>query len=341
MLCGVSPLFHCCYTRSFGVYDDTTPCHSLLTDNTHIDFTDVPVYAMITRARVPLDSSMLKPLLPVLSGPAPPVPSPPSPPIDPPIVPPVPLGLTGPLLAAAQAFPTVTSASTSDAAFDLGPYAARSSSGKAKVSAADAYYAEDEYDTTLCGLTLVAKGPVKLKTLSANGASKAHYRASIEATLLWTNGIITLPGFVAEALAAANGQPAQSIFSTSVNQVLTSTVTNGRATASIQPFVGNSATSTGFSDGTASATGGNVNITQNNNTAEASANNATLIAGDTNTGNTISVVNDLGSVLEQYLKLLKTVCHHHKDLPLARPGNLRLDVAQHEAGSERVETQGT
>lgn len=51
----------------------------------------------------------------------------------------------------------------------------------------------------------------------------------------------------------------------------------------------------------------------------------------------MNVVNDLGAVLEQYGDVLRTVCKNHKELPYAKPGNMRLDVsfvqASDDAGS--------
>jgi hypothetical protein len=185
---------------------------------------------------------------------------------------------------------------------------------------------DDHDDTTLCGLTLVAKGPVTLKTRS--GSETRKYRGTLEKTLLWTNGVVSLPGFVADAMNGANGgQLTQSLFSTRVTQQLTSTVLNGKATSQVYSAVGNSAGVTAIGGGQGSSVGGNVNITQTGNTVSASAANALLQRGDDITDNTVNVVNDLGSVLEQYGDLLKTICKNHKDLPVAKPGNMRLDVS--------------
>lgn len=77
---------------------------------------------------------------------------------------------------------------------------------------ADYAYYQDE---TLCGLTLVAKGPARLRIQGSNRT----YAGSMEPTLLRTNSLVTLPGFMADAIAASGGRSTQSLFSTTVDQV--------------------------------------------------------------------------------------------------------------------------
>jgi hypothetical protein len=283
----------------------------LLTHTTEITYRNTPVYLMFSKIRMPLDAAMLKPLLPILNA------------------------ASGPHDAAASAAqplavnPAQFLPSLQGEAKSAQQQGADAAGAQVSVAAANinSYGDDDDHDdTTLCGLTLVAKGPVTLKTRS--GSETWKYRGTLEKTLLWTNGVVSLPGFVADAMNGANGgQLTQSLFSTRVTQQLTSTVLNGKATSQVYSAVGNSAGVTAIGGGQGSSVGGNVNITQTGNTVSASAANALLQRGDDITDNTVNVVNDLGSVLEQYGDLLKTICKNHKDLPVAKPGNMRLDVS--------------
>lgn len=302
-----------------------------------MEFGEIPVYAMITKTKLPLDVATLKPLLTLK-----PATLPPSTPIPSPLVTPV---LPGPgddsnslnddrnAGNAVQGKGKVVARRQSvNAAVDaLSEQPARTASSAARVAVAHGSaesYGEDMYDDTMAGVTLVARGPVKLR--SGSGAYAKTYRGTIEATLFWTNGLITLPGFISDALAVTNGGSTNSLFSTTVTQMLQSTIINGYADAKFQPLVGNSASSTAVNDGsTSSAQGGTVNVTQEHNTPNATVDNATLTQGNTNSDNTLSVINDMAGALEMYIKLLKTMCKQHKDIPIARPANLRLDVSPH------------
>jgi hypothetical protein len=53
---------------------------------------------------------------------------------------------------------------------------------------------------------------------------------------------------------------------------------------------------------------------------------ATVNAEDTLSRNRVNVFNSAGSALEQYLKLLKTMCKHNKDIPESKPGRVRFDL---------------
>lgn len=67
--------------------------------------------------------------------------------------------------------------------------------------------------------------------------------------------------------------------------------------------------------------------------------NATVTAGNTLSGNRVNVFNSMGSAMEQYLKLLKTMCKHHKDIPESKPGRVRFDLTPLRA-AETAETSG-
>jgi hypothetical protein len=276
---------------------------------------------MFSKIHMPLDAAMLKPLLPILNT------------------------ASGPSAAAATAAqpiavdPAQFLPSLQGEAKSAQQPGADAAGAQVSVAAATSNsYGDDEGDTTLCGLTLVAKGPVTLRTRS--GSEMRTYKGALETTLLWTNGVVTLPGFVADAINGANGgQMTQSLFNTRVTQQLTSSVINGQATSQVYSAVGNSAGVTVINGGQGNSVGGNVNLTQTGNTVSASAANALLQRGDDITDNTVNVVNDLGSVLEQYGDLLKTICKNHKDLPIAKPGNMRLDVSF--ASAEESEESGS
>lgn len=274
---------------------------------------------MITKTKLPLDVATLRPLLPL--RPTPP-PATPTTPLLPDVIPPIIIpptddsGNTNNVKKAAQSKngkssgKVVAKRHSLDATFDAlsEEDKPRAASAAARVSiASEGYgYGEELYDEMMAGVTLVARGPVRLR--SGSGPYAQTYRGTIEVTLLWTNGLITLPSFIADALALTNGGSTNSLFTTTVNQMLTSTIINGFADASFTPYVGNSAASTAVYDGSsASATGGNVNVTQANNTATATANNATLSQGNTNSDNSVSVVNDVAGALEMYVASLVLV----------------------------------
>ena len=145
--------------------------------------------------------------------------------------------------------------------------------------------------------------------------------------LLWTNGVVSLGRVTADAVAASTGQSAQSLFSTTVNQVLTSTTLNGISSAQLVSIVGNSASTTVVNATSRGDTfGGNVNVTQDDNIASANSDNATMVAGDSLSNNRVNVLNVVGGGLEAYLQLLSTMCKHHKDIPESRPGTIRFDL---------------
>lgn len=199
-------------------FEDAASCDPLLTRKARITFADVPVYAMVTRVTLPLDSSMLERLLP-LSDPGA------SPPPGNPNIPSIP----GLLPAGFQ--PNIPSLPSGRDSFDIQQATqgngivntatntvTRASAQGARVAVASAATPADYayyQDETLCGLTLVAKGPARLRIQG----SDRTYAGSMESTLLWTNGLVTLPSFMGDAIAASGGRSTQSLFSTTVNQV--------------------------------------------------------------------------------------------------------------------------
>jgi hypothetical protein len=297
-------------------FADAASCNPLLTRNTEILFRNVPVYLMFSQLRLPLDSAMLTPLLPVLNSAS--------------------RSASARTAATTQQVLRQVSSSRSSAQ-KRGAHAAAVSVAAAAEGAADYGYYEE--DTTLCGLTLVAKGLVTLRTRS--GPETHRYKGHMETTLLWSNAVLSLPGFMADQLTAGpNGaRTTANLFSTNVRQQLTSSVYNGIARAGINTVVGNSADITSTNGGTGSVTGGDATINASNNTARASAQRARLNRGNDVTDNTINVVNDLGSILEQYGDVLKAVCKNHKELGVAKPGQWRLDVSF--AGAEEDPAGGS
>lgn len=272
------------------------------------------MYLMFSQLRLPLDSAMLTPLLPVLNS--------------------------GSRSAAQQQGTTATTQQVLQQLTGGRSSAQKRTAQTAAVSvaagAADYYYEED---TTLCGLTLVAKGLVNLRTRS--GPETHRYKGHMEITLLWTNGVVVLPSFISDQLGAGpNGaRTTANLFSTNVRQQLTSSVYNGIARAGVNTLVGNSADITATNGGEGTVTGGSATIDVRNNTARASAQNTRVNRGNDVTDNTINVVNDLGSILEQYDDVLKAVCKNHKELGVAKPGQWRLDVSF--AGAEEDPDSGS
>jgi hypothetical protein len=59
-----------------------------------------------------------------------------------------------------------------------------------------------------------------------------------------------------------------------------------------------------------------------------------MVAGDSVSGNAVNVYNRVGSAMEQYMKLLKTMCKHHKDIPDSKPGTIRFDLTALRSGPE-------
>jgi hypothetical protein len=332
-------------------FEDGASCNPLLTRKASISFKDVPVYAMVTKVTLPLDPSMLKRLLPFASG-QPSNPNPTLPNFPGGLLPGIPGGLPAP-----GALPTLPDnldntvlqqqKTEGNAFINSGVSEAKVGVASATATAAAAAAAgagvptESHYyeDQTLCGLTLVVKGSAKLRV-----QGDRTFSGSVESALLWTNGVITLPGYMAEAVAASTGQSTESLFSTTVNQVLTSTVYNGVSNALLQTLVGNSAFSTAVDAGSeADSAGGNVNLPIVDNVVSSNSDNATMVAGDSVSGNAVNVYNRVGSAMEQYLKLLKTMCKHHKDIPESKPGTIRFDLTaiRSEAEDEQEESGET
>jgi hypothetical protein len=202
-------------------FEDAASCDPLLTRKARITFSDVPVYAMVTRVALPLDSSMLERLLPLSDPGASPPPNPNFPPFTPgiPFVPgapwqglPVP-GAGNSEIQQQSAGNGIVNTGTNQVTRQPG-----SSSRSARVAVASAVTPADYtyyQDDTLCGLTLVAKGPARLRIQG----SDRSYAGSMESTLLWTNSLVTLPQFMGDAIGASGGRSTQSLFSTTVSQV--------------------------------------------------------------------------------------------------------------------------
>jgi hypothetical protein len=153
-----------------------TACHPLLGAGTFVDFTTpIPVYAMWTKTKIPADPAWAWRIWmglkyagnamtdPDLTFPVPPV---------------------GP--------PTAKIQGVDKSEYKTAP------DGSKYVSGSNYIYRVDEKDGSLCGLTLVAKGPVTVTVDppadTVQVVAPSVYTGTIESPLVWFNGIVLLPG---------------------------------------------------------------------------------------------------------------------------------------------------